>query len=158
MQTLIHSNAGLVHVIAAIGAMLVGTLVVIIQKGTRTHRMLGYLYFYSMLILNGTAFLLYGLLGTFGPFHVAALVSLATLLLGFIPVFRRKPKNKWLIRHFTFMYYSVVGLYAAFASETLTRIPETLFYTMVSIASVGITLIGVIIYIRFRPRWAASLK
>ena len=30
--------------------------------------------------------------------------------------------------HFTFMYFSVIGLYAAFASEILTRIPEPFFH------------------------------
>ena len=157
MNNLVHSSTGLIHVIAAVAAMLVGTLVLTLRKGTRIHRMWGYLYFYLMLVMNGTSFMLYGLLGTFGPFHVAALFSLASLLAGFIPVIRRKPEKKWLMQHFTFMYFSIVGLYAAFASETLTRIPKTPFYTMVIVTSALITLLGVIIYKKMRPRWAKSL-
>lgn len=158
MATLVHSTAGLVHVLAALAAMVVGTFVLSIKKGTRTHRFLGYLYFYLMLTLNGTAFMLYGLLGNFGPFHAAAIISLLTLMAGFVPVIRRKPKSKWLMQHFTFMYFSIVGLYAAFASEALTRIPETPFYTMVFIASFLITLAGVLLYIRMRPQWTKSLS
>lgn len=158
MATLVLSTAGLVHVLAALAAMVVGIFVLSIKKGTRTHRFLGYLYFYLMLTLNGTAFMLYGLLGTFGPFHVAAIISLLTLLAGFIPVIRRKPKSKWLMQHFTFMYFSIVGLYAAFVSETLTRIPETPFYTMVLIASFLITLAGVMLYLKMRPQWTKSLS
>lgn len=158
MDDFVHSSTGLIHVLTAMAAMVVGTLVLLIKKGTRIHRLFGYLYFYLMLTLNGTAFMLYGLFGTFGPFHVAALVSLATLLAGFIPVIRRKPSNKWLIQHFTFMYFSIVGLYAAFASETLTRIPKTPFFTMVFIASFLITLAGVFLYKKMRPQWSNILS
>lgn len=156
MDQLVHSTTGLVHILAALAAMVVGTIVLVIKKGTRTHRFLGYLYFYLMLTLNGTAFMLYGLLGTFGPFHVAAVISLLTLMAGFVPVIRRKPRSKWLMQHFTFMYFSIVGLYAAFVSETLTRIPKTPFYTMVFAASLLITMIGVYVYFRMRPQWVKS--
>lgn len=138
--------------------MVIGTLVLLLPKGTRTHRFLGYLYFYLMIVMNGTAFMIYGLFGTFGPFHVAALASFATLMAGFIPVLRRKPANKWLILHFTFMYFSIVGLYAAFASEALTRIPKSPFFTMVIFASLTITGIGVMFYIKIRPRWSNYLN
>ncbi|MEP2667400.1 MAG: DUF2306 domain-containing protein [Cyclobacteriaceae bacterium] len=151
MTTLVHSTTGLIHLLTALGAMVIGTLVLIIRKGTRTHRLFGYLYFYLMLVMNGTAFMLYGLFGTFGPFHVAAVASLITVLLGLIPAIRRKPG--WLQRHLTFMYYSIVGLYAAFASETLTRIPKSPFFTVVIIASIANTMLGVIIFQIMKPIW-----
>jgi len=153
MEDFVHSSTGAIHVLTALAAMVVGAVVLLIRKGTRMHRFYGYLYFYLMIVLNGTAFMLYGLFGTFGPFHVAALLSLASLLLGFIPVMRRKPANGWVMQHFTFMYFSVVGLYAAFASEILTRIPKSPFFTMVIIASITVTVIGVIIYKQMRPKW-----
>ena len=156
MDTLVHSTTGLIHLLTAIAAMVVGTWVLIIRKGTRIHRMLGYFYLYLMLTMNGTAFMLYGLFGTFGPFHVAAVFSLVTLLLGIVPVIRQKPG--WFMRHFTFMYFSIIGLYAAFASESLTRIPSTPFFTMVILASVTITLIGVIVYYRMRPKWVKTFN
>ena len=151
MATLVHSTTGLIHLLTALGAMVIGTVVLIIRKGTRTHRFFGYLYFYLMLIMNGTAFMLYSLFGTFGPFHVAALASLITVLLGLIPAIKRKPG--WLQRHLTFLYYSIVGLYAALASETLTRIPKSPFFTVVIIASVAVTVLGVIIFKIMKPLW-----
>lgn len=155
MSTLFHSTTGLIHLLTAIGAMVMGTIVLFIRKGTPTHRFFGYFYFYLMLMMNGTAFMLYGLFGTFGPFHVAALASLITVLLGIIPAIRRKPG--WIQRHATFMYYSIVGLYAAFASETLTRIPKSPFFTMVIIATIAITVTGVIIFKIMKPRWLKNL-
>ncbi len=151
MATLVHSTTGLIHLLTALGAMVIGTVVLIIRKGTRTHRFFGYLYFYLMLIMNGTAFMLYSLFGTFGPFHVAALASLITVLLGLIPAIKRKPG--WLQPHLTFLYYSIVGLYAALASETLTRIPKSPFFTVVIIASVAVTVLGVIIFKIMKPLW-----
>ncbi|MCB0492235.1 MAG: DUF2306 domain-containing protein [Cyclobacteriaceae bacterium] len=151
MTTLVHSTTGFIHLFTAIGAMATGTLVLMLKKGTRTHRFIGYLYFYLMLVMNSTAFMLYGLFGTFGPFHVAAVASLITVLFGLIPVIRRKPG--WLRQHLTFMYYSIVGLYAAFASETLTRIPKSPFFTMVIIATIAITIAGVFIFKRMKPIW-----
>lgn len=135
--------------------MVVGTIVLFIRKGTPTHRFFGYLYFYLMLVINGTAFLLYGLFGTFGPFHVAAMASLITVLLGIGTAIRRKPG--WVHRHLTYMYYSIVGLYAAFVAETLTRIPQSPFFTTVTIASIATIIIGVIIFKKMKPNWLKGL-
>lgn len=155
MTSIVHSTTGLVHLLTAIVAMLIGTLVLIMPKGTRVHRMAGYFYFYLMLVMNGTAFMLYGLFGTFGPFHIAALASLITLLLGMIPVIRRKPR--WLHYHLTFMYYSIVGLYAAFFSETLTRIPKSPFFTLVIAATVAVTMAGILVLKVMKPVWLKRL-
>ncbi|HEV2292419.1 MAG TPA: hypothetical protein VGR35_01105 [Tepidisphaeraceae bacterium] len=62
--------------------MACGLLVLLRAKGTRSHRVIGYLYVAAMLALNVTAFLIYRLYGRFGPFHVAALVSLAMVIAG----------------------------------------------------------------------------
>ena len=80
METVVHSTTGLFHVIMALVAMITGTIVIIKSKGTRLHVAIGYTYFFSMLTMNLSSFMLYGLLGHFGPFHVAAIISLLTLL------------------------------------------------------------------------------
>ncbi|MBX2912821.1 MAG: DUF2306 domain-containing protein [Cyclobacteriaceae bacterium] len=155
---MINSLTGLVHLLAALASLVIGTLVLLLAKGTRAHRMWGYLYFYSMLMVNASAFMLYGLFGSFGPFHVAALISFSTLVAGIVPAVRRKPAGKWPMYHFTFMYFSVIGLYAAFASEILTRIPESPFFTMVVAASTAITVGGTIIFQRLRPKWSRQFN
>lgn len=52
-----------------------------------------------------------------------------------------KLERKYKAVHVWFMYYSVLGLYAAFASELIVRIPDKPFYTMVGIAT-GTIFIG----------------
>lgn len=158
METVVHSTTGLFHVIMALVAMITGTVVIIKSKGTRLHVAIGYTYFFSMLTMNLSSFMLYGLLGHFGPFHVAAIISLLTLLGGMIPIFFRKKIRAWQRVHGTFMYYSVVGLYAAFFSEILTRIPGQSFSGMVILASVGVTIIGVILFNKLKSRWFRSQK
>ncbi|HRI79835.1 MAG TPA: DUF2306 domain-containing protein [Cyclobacteriaceae bacterium] len=159
MKNLIHDMTGLIHVGSAVIAMVLGTWILIIQKGTRFHKRMGYAYAVSMLIVNGSAFNSYHLFGTFGPFHFTALISLVTLALGMVPVIRRKPEN-WLGRHMSWMYFSVVGLYAAFFSEVLVRVPGTPFAPTVSSASVLTVAAGMWVFFRKRKMWMSrySLK
>ncbi|MBO3698827.1 DUF2306 domain-containing protein [Roseivirga sp. E12] len=152
MNNLVGSEIGLVHLIASLVATVAGTIVIGARKGTKFHKQVGYVYAISMLILNLTAFMTYRLFGTFGIFHYGAIGSLLTLLAGMIPAIRRKSK-RWIYRHLGFMYWSVIGLYAAFASETFTRIPETPFFGMVGIATGVIMLLGARFFIRYQKRW-----
>ncbi len=112
---------GGVHFASAILAMIFGAIVIFKTKGTKFHIRAGYAYAISMLILNVTALMIYQLFGHFGPFHYAALISLASLFGGLIPAFLKKPEKTWLEFHYEFMNWSVIGLYAAFWSETFSR-------------------------------------
>jgi hypothetical protein len=96
-----------------------------------------------MVILNITALLIYRLFGRFGPFHVASIVSLLTLMMGILPAIFRRPKINWLWYHMAGMYYSVVGLYAAFVSEIVTRIPGVPFFAVVG-ASTAIIMVAAV--------------
>ncbi|MBX2945625.1 MAG: DUF2306 domain-containing protein [Cyclobacteriaceae bacterium] len=156
-NSLVHSPTGLIHLFSAILALITGTIVLFSTKGTRSHRSTGYGYIASMLILNGTAFGLYRLFGRFGPFHVAALVSMLTLLMGILPLINRQSSGRWLVRHLTWMYYSVIGLYAAFASEIIVRIPGLPFAVMVVTASVTVTGVGVFIFIKNHQSWIKNI-
>jgi len=151
MDNLVHSPTGMIHLIASLLSLLSGTLVLVMAKGTRTHKTIGYCYGIFMLIVNATAFGLFGLFGNFGPFHAAALVSLATLAAGMIPVMRRTPQ--WLNLHFPFMYYSVIGLYAAFASEVIVRIPGIPFGPAVGLATAVVMISAMIAFRSFSKRW-----
>ncbi|HWL39100.1 MAG TPA: DUF2306 domain-containing protein [Gemmatimonadaceae bacterium] len=142
---------GQLHLASAIVALLAGTWVVLRNKGTATHRRVGWLYAISMLTLNVTALLIYRLTGTFGPFHIAAVVSLATLIAGIIPAWRRQPADKWLDRHYFFMAYSYMGLLAAAVAETATRVPAVqafaggptpIFWMVVVVVSVAVFIVG----------------
>jgi uncharacterized membrane protein len=143
-------SLGKLHLATAILALAAGAWVVLRPKGTTTHRRVGWVYAASMLIMNVTALLIYRLTGTFGPFHFAALVSLATLIAGIIPVWRRRPGN-WIEQHYYWMAYSYLGLVAAAFAETATRVPAVqafaggptpAFWVVVVIASVTVFIIG----------------
>ncbi|HPW62954.1 MAG TPA: hypothetical protein PLJ13_11710, partial [Cyclobacteriaceae bacterium] len=63
MNSLIHSPTGLIHLVASMISLISGTLVLVLTKGTRIHKSIGYIYCLFMLIVNGTAFGLYHLYG-----------------------------------------------------------------------------------------------
>ncbi len=142
MEYLVGDTYGLIHLMSSIGALIAGTLVLMMKKGSKRHKQIGYIYVINMAVLLVTALMIYRLFKGWGIFHYATVFSLTTILLGMIPIWTKKPANGWQNLHFNFMYWSVVGLYAAFASEVLTRIPETPFFGMVGIATVLITIIG----------------
>ena len=112
---------GIAHLVFALLALLSGTVVIFRRKGTVSHKRFGYFYVACLLALNLTALMIYRLLGVLGPFHVLALVSIATLFAGLVPALRRTPG--WLDRHYRAMSWSYVGLCAAFVAEILVRTP-----------------------------------
>jgi len=85
-----------------------------------------------MALLNVSALLIYRLFGGFGPFHVAAIVSLVTLLGGTVSAVQLRRhiaarnaggRARAAERHYMWMTWSYVGLLAAAASEVATRVP-----------------------------------
>jgi uncharacterized membrane protein len=117
------SHLGPLHLVSSVVALMAGAWVLLRNKGGAWHRRIGWTYAVSMLVLNLTALGIYRLTGTVGPFHVAALLSLLTVVAGVIPARRRLPRGSWLDRHYAFMTWSYVGLAAAAVSEVATRLP-----------------------------------
>jgi hypothetical protein len=54
------------------------------------------------------------------------------------------------------MYWSVMGLYAAFVAETMVRIPDAPFYNMVGWATGGVMLIGGIAFGYYKKSWETA--
>jgi uncharacterized membrane protein len=153
MNLLFHDWIGGVHLFASVVALASGTQVLWMKKGSRLHRQVGYVYSISMLVVIVTAFSIYRLFGGFGIFHIAAIISFVTLLGGMLPILLKRPGKSYLSLHFSFMYWSVIGLYAAFISEVLTRIPETPFFGMVGMATLGVMICAQIFFFRYRKKW-----
>ena len=153
MEQIVNHTTGYVHLIASTIALVSGTIVLVAKKSTAFHKWTGYIYFVSMMILLVTAFLIYRLFNAWGIFHYLAVVSLIKLLGGMLPVWFRKHVRHWKVLHLSFMYWSVFGLYAAFASETLTRIPDSPFSGMVAIATVVIMLGGGALFSCKKASW-----
>ena len=134
------------HLGSAVVALVSGATVLLWRKGDQRHRLLGRVYFGSMLVLNLTALLIYRLFGGFGPFHIAAALSLATVIAGVLEARRQRPE--WLQRHYLWMTFSYVGLLAAAASEVGTRLPAAPFWSAVVLSSFAIVTIGAVIIFR----------
>ena len=125
-------SLGWIHTVAALTALVAGAAVLLTRKGTRRHRRLGWAYVASMLLLNGTALLIYRLFGRFGPFHMGAIFNFLTVAAGTAAALearrargRRNPveRARAVERHYQWMTWSYVGLAAAAVSEVATRMP-----------------------------------
>jgi hypothetical protein len=93
--------------------------------------------------------MLYRLTGTFGPFHVAALFSLLTIVAGVAPA--RQRGRGWLTRHAFWMSGSYVGLWAALAAEVTTRVDALPFWATALWTSLAVFAIGAVIVGRAVP-------
>ncbi len=157
----ITSSTGLIHFIASIFALLLGTLVLVLPKASK-HKIIGRLYALSMLVVLITAFMTYRLFGTWGIFHWTAIISSLTLICGLMPILTRRPTNNYISLHFSFMYWSIMGVYGAFVSETLVRmpkvvvesgIPNSVFYNMTGIGTVIVMGLGVFFFLKNKSKW-----
>ena len=152
------SLVAVIHVALGLLALVAGLVIFLLRKGTGLHKQLGYVYLFAMLGLNGTALLIYRLFGSFGPFHVLALVSLGTLLAGYVPVFFRRPENRWLRNHYFGMGWSYICLLAATAAEIAVRLPLSqratggTFFAATFFSSFAVVLVGGWLLLRLRRR------
>lgn len=141
---------GTVHLFLGLLAVTLGLAVVVVRKGTAAHRRAGLFYAVVMVLLNATALMIYDLFGGFGPFHALALVSLATVTAGVVPVWLRRPRA-WLELHARFMSWSYAGLIAAFFSEIGTRVPGVGFTTGVLVPTTVVMLAAALLIHRRIP-------
>lgn len=154
MENLIGDTYGLIHLISSIIALVTGTLVLYMKKGTTRHKQIGYFYVISMILLLLTSLMIYRLFKGWGVFHYATIASIVTIGLGMIPIWTKKPTNSWKYMHFSYMYWSVIGLYSAFAAEILTRVPESSFFGMVGISFGLIMLVAFVNFAANKSKWS----
>ncbi|MEJ8804168.1 DUF2306 domain-containing protein [Pontibacter sp. H249] len=153
MYDFVNSNLGWFHLATALLAMIAGAFVLAVNKGTVRHKRVGYVYVFAMVLVCGSALGIYNLTGRFGVFHIMAIVSSLTLVLGMMPLLLRNQPRKYKAVHVWFMYYSVLGLYAAFASELSVRIPDKPFFAMVGIATATIFGVGTAFILKKEKIW-----
>lgn len=146
--------------------MIAGSMILVMKKGTMNHKRVGYIYIAAMAALLVTAFMIYRLWVGWGLFHYAAVISSVTLLGGSLPIIFRYPNNNYIALHFSFMYWSVIGLYGAFFSEIMTRLPsllyegppDTFFFLLLS-ATVGLVMTsGGIYFYKNKERWEGEFS
>jgi uncharacterized membrane protein len=167
MENIVSSPTGLIHLIVSVIALITGIFVLTTTKGTKRHKQVGYVYAISMILLNLTAFMIYKLYGKFGIFHWFAIISCLTLCAGLYPVLTKRSKN-YLLTHFNFMYWSVVGLYCAFMAEIFSRLPKyvltekgepmLIFYKFIGIAIAIVMFIAILFFIKYKPIWTKKYE
>jgi uncharacterized membrane protein len=163
------NTLGLFHTGTAIVALIAGATTLLTRKGTRRHRQIGWLYVASMILLNASALFIYRLFGGFGPFHVGAIFSLVTVVVGVTAAvgarrhgIARDPvgRAQGIERHYFWMSFSYAGLAAASVAEAITRLPAlrpapekgAAFGLAVGISSLVVILVGAAIIRRRSDR------
>lgn len=156
MASILHSPASFVHMLAVVLALVTGTATLLMGKGTRRHRCLGWVYVGSMSVVLATAFCVYSLFGRFGIVHWGALGSVAALALGVGAALCRAVVAAWLRWHYLGMGVSLTGLYAALVVECTYRFfPATYFWWSTLGPASLVFLVGGLLLYRYYPTWAA---
>ena len=148
-------------------ALATGAVVLARPKGGRWHRIAGRVYVGAMVTLCLASFALRDstpFVQGLGPFHVAAVVSLGTVLAGGWVAWRRR--RDWLTAHYMWMAWSYIGLVMATGGHV--QAPLALALTDVGLArglAVGVALglvwgvppiLGRRWIARARPSWDAQ--
>jgi uncharacterized membrane protein len=107
-----------IHVCLGFSSIISGLIVLLMQKGTGKHRLVGRVYVLSMLGLNLTAFGIYKLYDGWGFFHWMAVASLVPLMAGYCAILYKK-----IVAHYYFMSWSYIGLLCATISELFVHVP-----------------------------------
>jgi uncharacterized membrane protein len=100
------------HVLAALSALGAGAAVLLLPKGTHTHRVTGTVYVLALVLVNLAALSLHRE-STFGVFHALAVVSLVTIAVGLGPLLVGKRSSIVIVNHAYCMTWSYAGLVAA---------------------------------------------
>ena len=109
------SVLGSLHVAAAVLALAVAAIVLVRTKGTTAHVRLGRIYVVLLVLVDGFALLTYQ--NGVGPFHLLAVISLATLTAGLVWSPRRRGSRQ---THGILMIWSVAGLVGAGLAQGAT--------------------------------------
>lgn len=106
-----------VHTLFGFVALVAGAWNLIATKGTRRHRLVGWVYVGAMTGLLITSFGIFEVFGSFGPFHILSLVSGGALAFAIYFPLRRARYTHWLVHHYMWITYSYVGLVMATGSH-----------------------------------------
>lgn len=136
------------HVGAAVSALAAGALVLALRKGTAAHRTGGFVYVLLLLLLNVAALSLHRE-SAFGVFHVLAVISLATLAFGVVPLLSGSRSPIVVAVHAYCMTWSYAGLVAAGLGQlTVTLGPDGGGWEVPAVIGVTLGLSSAVIFSR----------
>ena len=106
---------GGLHFGFALIALVLGAIMLMRPKGTKSHRILGTAYVIFMVVINVSALSMHEISGQMTLFHAFAILSLATLTPGYVCIllYKRRRHPLWLELHRQFITWSYFGLVAA---------------------------------------------
>ena len=112
------------HVVAALSALVIGAAVLVLPKGTHTHRVVGTVYVVALVVVNVAALSLHRE-NTFGVFHVLAVASLVTIAVGLSLLLLGKRSPPVVATHAYCMAWSYAGLVAAGCGQLAAAVDQT---------------------------------
>jgi uncharacterized membrane protein len=136
------------HVIAALSALGAGVAILLFPKGTQTHRVIGAVYVFALLLVNVAALSLHRE-NTFGVFHALAVVSLVTIAVGLSPLLFGRRSPMAIATHAYCMTWSYAGLVAAGWGQLTVAVGQDVGAWAVPVAIATVLAIsGVVIFAR----------
>ena len=132
--------------LAACSALLVGAAVLLLPKGTQTHRVIGTVYVLALVLVNVAALSLHRE-STFGVFHALAVVSLVTIAVGLTPLLFGRRSPVVIATHAYCMTWSYAGLVAAGCGQLTVAVGQDVGAWVVPVAIAAVLSIsGVVIF------------
>lgn len=103
------------HFLCALGALILGPIILFRRKGDRVHRWLGRIWALMMAVIIISALSMYDINGRPNLFHFFAVVSLVTLSCALWAIWRYKRTRKatYLVTHQHCMVWAYFGLFMA---------------------------------------------
>jgi uncharacterized membrane protein len=144
------------HIAAAVTGLVSGAFVLTRRKGTRGHRRVGTLYAVCLLIVNVAALTVHRE-AAFGVFHWLAILSLATLAVGVLPMVLGRRTPGVIALHAYCMAWSYAGLVGAGCGQlAAATVSGARFGVMTAIVSV-LALCAALIFWRVPSTLAQTL-
>lgn len=123
--TLLDRRASVLHKWLGYVSLLLSVLLLVLDKESRSHRVLGRLFIVSLAMLNISALVIQ--VHGFTPFHYLAIVSLIIAALGMLPLMLKRTKRSMHL-HVVCMFGSIVAVFTGGVTEALVRIPAFPYY------------------------------
>jgi len=118
----VHSSFGWVHFTTSLIGLVTGAYILLVKKGTKIHKKIGYVFAVSLVLVNASALFIYDFNnGQISVFHYLIPVSLIFLIYGMAPMLRKKRNPNWRNKHIVGMNGAALGLWAAGATEYFVR-------------------------------------
>jgi uncharacterized membrane protein len=135
------------HVLAAFSALGAGVAVLVLPKGTHTHRVIGTVYVIALVVVNIAALSLHRE-NSFGVFHALAVASLVTIAVGLSPMFLGKRSPAVITTHAYCMAWSYAGLVAAGCGQLTVALGQDGAWVVPVAIAMVLSISGVVIFRR----------